>query len=70
MNPEVTAEIEHYIENMKWDRITIPAVRDTMEGIISHYHQTAYLTPNQIATLKKTCTWSNTQDAESETVSW
>ncbi len=41
-----------------------------MEGIISQYHQNAYLTPNQIATLKKTCTWSNTQDAESETVSW
>ena len=56
MNHELTAEIEHYIENMNWDRITIPAVREAMEDIISQYHQNGYLTPNQIATLKKTCT--------------
>ena len=69
MNHEITADIEHYIENMNWDRITIQGVRDALEDIISQYHRNAYLSPRQIATLAKTCSWSNTQDAESETVS-
>ena len=68
MNLEITADIEHYIENMNWDRITIQGVRDTIENIISQYHRNAYLSPRQIATLRKTCSWSNTQDPDSETV--
>lgn len=68
MNLEITAEIEHYNENMRWDRITIQGFRDALEDIISQYHRNAFLSPRQIATLRKTCLWSNTQDAESETV--